>query len=80
MISKKEHERSDAAEPATPLENEGRKRLRDRFFDLAGWLMIFFQSVPALFIWGGLMTLPFLMYIVIMISSLGTAEVPLVTE
>ncbi len=80
MITETEHERNDAVEPAAPIENEGRKRLRDRFFDVAGWLMLFFQSVPALFIWGGLMTLPFLMYLVIMISSLGTAEVPLVTE
>jgi len=80
MISDKEHEIGDAVKPATPEETEERKSVRERLFDIAGWLMIFFQSVPALFIWGGLMTLPFLMYLVIMISSLGTAEVPFVTD
>lgn len=54
--------------------------LRERFFDFAGWLMIFFQSVPALFIWGGLMTLPFFVYLIVMFFSLGTVEVPMVTE
>jgi hypothetical protein len=70
---------ADDAEP-TLLDRHTKKSLRERFFDFAGWLMIFFQSVPALFIWGGLMTLPFLMYLIVMFFSLGTVDVPLVTE
>jgi protein-S-isoprenylcysteine O-methyltransferase Ste14 len=54
--------------------------LRERFLNTAGWFMLFFQSVPALFIWGGLMTLPFLVYLIIMFFSFGSVEVPLITE
>jgi len=60
--------------------NDSRKGVKGRFLDFAGWLMLLFQSVPALFIWGGLMTLPFALYIFIMFFSLGNVEVPLVTE
>jgi protein-S-isoprenylcysteine O-methyltransferase Ste14 len=74
--SEKENEKNEL----TVSEEESPKRLREKFFDFAGWLIIFFQSVPALFIWGGLMTLPFLFYLVVMFFSLGTVEVPLVTE
>lgn len=74
--SKREDDKNELA----ASEEKSRKRLRERFFDFAGWLMIFFQSVPSLFIWGGLMTLPFLFYLVVMFFSLGTVEVPLVTE
>lgn len=74
--SKREEDKSELTESV----EKRPKSLRERFFDFAGWLMIFFQSVPALFIWGGLMTLPFLFYLVVMFFSLGTVEVPLVTE
>jgi hypothetical protein len=66
--SEKENEKNEL----TVSEEESPKRLREKFFDFAGWLIIFFQSVPALFIWGGLMTLPFLFYLVVMLFSLGT--------
>jgi protein-S-isoprenylcysteine O-methyltransferase Ste14 len=56
------------------------KTVKERFLDFAGWLMLLFQSVPALFIWGGLMTLPFALYLLIMFFSLGSVEVPLVSE
>ncbi len=72
--------REDDKNELTASEEKSRKSLRERFFDFAGWLMIFFQSVPSLFIWGGLMTLPFLFYLVVIFFSLGTVEVPLVTE
>jgi protein-S-isoprenylcysteine O-methyltransferase Ste14 len=60
--------------------DETSRGLKERFLNTAGWLMLFFQSVPALFIWGGLMTLPFLVYLIIMFFSLGSVEVPLITE
>ncbi len=56
------------------------KSVKERVFDFAGWLMLLFQSVPALFIWGGLMTLPFALYLFIMFFSFGNVEVPLMTE
>jgi hypothetical protein len=56
------------------------QRFKERFLNIAGWLMLFFQSVPALFIWGGLMTLPFLVYVIMMFFSLGNVEVPLITD
>ena len=55
-------------------------KIKERFLNLAGWSILLFQSVPALFIWGGLMTLPFLVYLIIMFFSLGNVEVPLVTD
>ena len=56
------------------------KGAKERFFDFAGWLVLLFQSVPALFIWGGLMTLPFVLYLLIMFFSFGNVEVPIVTD
>ena len=56
------------------------KKLRGKFLDFAGWLMISIQSVPSLFIWGGLMTLPFLTYLGIMFFSFSGNEVPLISE
>jgi len=61
-------------------EGKNPKGVKERVFDFAGWLILLFQSVPALFIWGGLMTLPFAMYLVIMFFSFGNIEVPLITE
>jgi protein-S-isoprenylcysteine O-methyltransferase Ste14 len=61
-------------------EDDSPKGVKERLLDLVGWLMLFFQSVPALFIWGGLMTLPFALYLLIMFFSFGQAEVPLVTD
>jgi hypothetical protein len=79
-------EKQDNTEPkSTPevqesTEDVSPKGIKERFLDFAGWLMFFFQSVPALFIWGGLMTLPFALYLLVMFFSFGQAEVPLVTE
>jgi len=73
-------EKENIKNEMTPSEEKNKKGMRERFFDFAGWLMILFQSVPALFIWGGLMTLPFLVYLIVMFFSFGTVEVPLVTE
>ncbi|TFG30125.1 hypothetical protein EU528_08650 [Candidatus Thorarchaeota archaeon] len=69
-----EHVEIAAEKPSTLM------RVKERFLNIAGWLILFFQSVPALFIWGGLMTLPFFIYLVVMFFSLGSVEVPLITE
>lgn len=73
-------EQIETLETQESVERSKSKSIRERILDLAGWLMLFFQSVPALFIWGGLMTLPFALYLLVMFFSFGQAEVPLVTE
>lgn len=50
-------------------------RLWSGFFRIAGWLIPLIVSTPSLFIWGGLMTLPLLIYIGIMFTSLFNPEV-----
>jgi len=73
-------EQNEKPEEQAIVKDLNAKGLKDRFFDSAGWLMLFFQSVPSLFIWGGLMTLPFVVYLLVMFFSFGSIEVPLVTE
>ena len=73
-------EQNEKPDEQAPVEDLNAKGLKERFFDSAGWLMLFFQSVPSLFIWGGLMTLPFVLYLLVMFFSFGSIEVPLVTE
>ncbi|NHJ14192.1 MAG: isoprenylcysteine carboxylmethyltransferase family protein [Candidatus Thorarchaeota archaeon] len=80
MLVGNDQEKKDEEHVVSSKNPEGNKPLRERFFDTAGWLMVFFQSVPALFIWGGLMTLPFLLYLLVMFFSLGSIDAPLVTE
>lgn len=80
MIANKEAENNEKEERDQLNNIENTKGLRERFLDIAGWSMMAFQSVPALFIWGGLMTLPFLMYLVLMFFSVTGTEVPLITE
>lgn len=77
-------ERQNSETEETPESSSGERTtymaIKERFLNIAGWLMLLFQSVPALFIWGGLMTLPFFVYLVIMFFSFGNVEIPLVTE
>ena len=73
-------EQNEIVEIQKPIEGSKSKTIRERILDFAGWLMIFFQSVPALFIWGGLMTLPFVLYLLIMLFSFGNVEVPTVSS
>jgi protein-S-isoprenylcysteine O-methyltransferase Ste14 len=42
------------------------ERLRSIFFAVAGWIIPLVVSAPSLFIWTGLMTMPLLVYLVIM--------------
>jgi protein-S-isoprenylcysteine O-methyltransferase Ste14 len=46
------------------------KNLKKFFLDIAGWLIPLIISGPSLFIWAGLMTMPLLVYLVIMLLSL----------
>jgi protein-S-isoprenylcysteine O-methyltransferase Ste14 len=46
------------------------ERLRSVFFDVAGWLIPLIASGPSLFIWAGLMTMPLIVYLVLMFLSL----------
>ncbi len=79
MVQKTQDKSKPAPEVQESTLDTRPKSIRERFLDSAGWLMIFFQSVPALFIWGGLMTLPFALYLFIMFFSFGNIEVPVVS-
>jgi len=46
------------------------EKLRSVFFEIAGWLIPLIVSGPSLFIWAGLMTMPLIVYLVIMFLSL----------
>lgn len=46
------------------------ERLRPPFLEIAGWLIPLVASAPSLFIWAGLMTMPLVVYLVIMFLSL----------
>lgn len=46
------------------------EKLEAVFFDIAGWLIPLIASGPSLFIWAGLMTMPLLVYLVLMFLSL----------
>lgn len=56
------------------MENPGKgslvEKLRGIFFDAAGWLIPLIASGPSLFIWAGLMTMPLIVYLVLMFRSL----------
>jgi protein-S-isoprenylcysteine O-methyltransferase Ste14 len=71
----------ERVDDSTELEQEKPlQKIKERSLNFTGWLLLLFQSVPALFIWGGLMTLPFAVYLIIMFFSLGSVEVPLITD
>jgi len=46
------------------------RRLKSVFLEIAGWLIPLVASAPSLFIWAGLMTMPLIVYLVIMFLSL----------
>ena len=72
-------EQNETLEIPGLAEDSTSKTVKERLLDFTGWLMLLFQSVPALFIWGGLMTLPFALYLLVMFFSLGNVEVPMVS-
>lgn len=45
-------------------------KLKSFFLEIAGWLIPLAVSAPSLFIWAGLMTMPLIVYLVIMLLSL----------
>jgi protein-S-isoprenylcysteine O-methyltransferase Ste14 len=45
-------------------------KLKSVFFEIAGWLIPLIVSGPSLFIWAGLMTMPLIVYLVLMFLSL----------
>jgi protein-S-isoprenylcysteine O-methyltransferase Ste14 len=45
-------------------------KCRAAFFEVAGWLIPLLTSAPSLFIWTGLMTMPLVVYVVIMFLSI----------
>jgi protein-S-isoprenylcysteine O-methyltransferase Ste14 len=46
------------------------RKLKSVFFEMAGWLIPLIVSGPSLFIWAGLMTMPLIVYLVLMFLSL----------
>ena len=80
LKNQNDEELNTTSEVQDTTEDDSPRGVKERILDLAGWLMLLFQSVPALFIWGGLMTLPFALYLIVMFFSFGQVEVPLVTE
>jgi protein-S-isoprenylcysteine O-methyltransferase Ste14 len=50
-------------------------KARAIFFDTVGWLIPLIVSGPSLFIWAGLMTMPLLLYMVLMFFSLFNPEI-----
>jgi len=63
------------------MKNQSKKSLTEKlgsvFFDLAGWLIPLIASGPSLFIWAGLMTMPLIVYLVLMFLSLFNPEIHL---
>jgi protein-S-isoprenylcysteine O-methyltransferase Ste14 len=55
----------DNHQQITPTE-----RIKSAFLEIAGWLIPMVVSAPSLFIWAGLMTMPLVVYLVIMFLSL----------
>lgn len=51
------------------------ERLRSIVLETAGWLIPLIVSGPSLFIWAGLMTMPLIVYLVIMFLSLFNPEI-----
>ncbi len=55
-------------------DSEGRfERLKMRLTSTIGYLLPFIASLPPLAAWGGLMTVPFIIYLLMMMSNISTA-------
>lgn len=50
-------------------------KLKQLFLDFGGWLMPLVVSAPSLFIWAGLMTMPLVVYLVLMFLSIFTPAI-----
>ncbi len=60
------------------LENRSLKdRVKLRLTGIIGYLLPLIASLPPLAAWGGLMTVPFIVYLVMMFSNISTAAPPL---